>query len=44
MLFLMAVIGLPSWKTAPFFATITAIFVTSWILWMLLLLRRLATR
>lgn len=36
--------GLPSWRTAPFFVTITALFVTSWTLWMLLLLRRLSTR
>ena len=36
--------GLPSWRTAPFFVTITAFFVTSWTLWMLLLLRRLSTR
>ena len=44
MLFLVLAGGLPSWKTAPFFATVTAVFVTSWTLWMLLLLRRLATR
>jgi ubiquinone biosynthesis protein len=44
MLFLVLAGGLPSWKTAPFFAAVTAIFVTSWTLWMLLLLRRLATR
>ncbi len=43
-LFLVLAGGLPSWKTAPLFATITAIFVTSWTLWMLLLVRRLATR
>jgi ubiquinone biosynthesis protein len=43
-LFLVLAGGIPSWKTAPFFATITTIFVTSWTLWMLLLLRRLATR
>ena len=36
--------GLPSWRTAPFFVTITALFVTSWTLWMLFLLRRLNTR
>ncbi len=36
--------GLPSWRTAPFFATITALFVTSWTVWMLLLLRRLNSR
>jgi ubiquinone biosynthesis protein len=35
--------GLPSWKTAPLFATVTAVFVTSWTLWMLLLQRRLDT-
>jgi ubiquinone biosynthesis protein len=35
--------GLPSWQASPFFATVTAVFVTSWTLWMLLLLRRLAT-
>jgi ubiquinone biosynthesis protein len=44
MLFLVLAGGLPSWRTAPFFATVTALFVTSWTLWMLLLLRRLATR
>jgi ubiquinone biosynthesis protein len=43
-LFLVLAGGLPSWRTSPFFATVTAIFVTSWTLWMLLLLRRLATR
>jgi predicted unusual protein kinase regulating ubiquinone biosynthesis (AarF/ABC1/UbiB family) len=43
-LFLVLAGGLPSWKTAPYFAAITAIFVTSWTLWMLLLLRRLATK
>jgi ubiquinone biosynthesis protein len=43
-LFLVLAGGLPSWKTAPLFATITAIFVTSWTLWMLLLVRRLTTR
>jgi len=43
-LFLAMCGGIPSWKSAPFFASITAIFVTSWTLWMLLLLRRLATR
>ena len=43
-LFLALCGGIPSWKSSPFFATITAIFVTSWTLWMLLLLRRLATR
>lgn len=36
--------GMPSWKTSPFLATVTAIFVASWTLWMLLLLRRLTTR
>jgi ubiquinone biosynthesis protein len=43
-LFLVLAGGLPSWKTAPYFAAITAIFVTSWTLWMLLLLRRLAAK
>jgi ubiquinone biosynthesis protein len=43
-LFLVLAGGLPSWKASPFFATLTAIFVTSWTLWMLLLLRRLTTR
>jgi len=44
LLFLVLAGGLPSWKTAPFFATVTTVFVTSWTLWMLLLLRRLVTR
>jgi len=35
--------GLPSFRTAPLSATISAIFVTSWTVWVLLLLRRLAT-
>ena len=43
-LFLVAMRGRPSWRTAPYFAAITAVFVTSWTCWMLLLLRRLATR
>ena len=43
-LFLVLTGGIPSWRTAPFFATVTTVFVTSWTLWMLLLLRRLATR
>jgi ubiquinone biosynthesis protein len=33
--------GLPSWKTAPVFAGMTLLFLTSWTIWMLLLLRRL---
>jgi ubiquinone biosynthesis protein len=33
--------GLPSWKTAPVFAGVTVLFLTSWTIWMLLLLRRL---
>src|ERR1019366_7676409 len=36
--------GFPSFKTAPALATLATIFVTSWTLWMLLLLRRLDTR
>jgi ubiquinone biosynthesis protein len=43
-LFLVLAGGLPSWRTSPFFASITAIFVTSWTVWILLLLRRLGTR
>lgn len=43
-LFLVLAGGVPSWKTAPFFAAVTTIFVASWTLWMLLLLRRLAAR
>lgn len=36
--------GPPSWKTAPGFAAITAIFLGLWTVWMLLLLRRLTAR
>jgi ubiquinone biosynthesis protein len=36
--------GFPSWQTAPALATLAAIFVTAWTLWMLLLLRRLDAR
>lgn len=36
--------GPPSWKTAPGFAAITAIFLGVWTVWMLLLLRRLTAR
>jgi hypothetical protein len=43
-LFLVLGGGLPSWKTAPFFAAVTAVFLTVWTLWMLLLLRRLSHR
>jgi ubiquinone biosynthesis protein len=40
-LFLVLGGGLPSWKTSPFFAAVTTVFLTTWTLWMLLLLRRL---
>ena len=33
--------GLPDWRSAPFFAGVIAVFMTSWTVWMLLLLRRL---
>ncbi|HWF12075.1 MAG TPA: AarF/UbiB family protein [Bryobacteraceae bacterium] len=36
--------GGPSWKTAPVFAAVTAIFLGLWTVWMLLLLRRLTAR
>jgi ubiquinone biosynthesis protein len=36
--------GLPSWQTSPIFAAITAVYLTAWTLWMLLLLRRLSTK
>jgi ubiquinone biosynthesis protein len=36
--------GAPSWKTSPFFAAVTGVFLTVWTLWMLLLLRRLTSR
>jgi hypothetical protein len=35
---------MPSWKTSPFFAAVTSVFLTAWTLWMLLLLRRLSSR
>jgi ubiquinone biosynthesis protein len=44
MLFLALGGGLPSWKTAPFFAAVAAGFLTVWTVWMLLLLRRLSDR
>lgn len=43
-LFLLFSGGPPAWKTAPYFAAVAAVFVTSWTLWVLLLLRRLVTR
>lgn len=43
-LFLLFSGGLPSWKTAPFFAAVAAVFVTSWTCWVLLLLRRISIR
>jgi ubiquinone biosynthesis protein len=43
-LFLTLAGGPPSWKTAPGFAAITAIFLGAWTVWMLLLLRRLTAR
>ncbi len=43
-LFLTLAGGPPSWKTSPFFAAVTAVFLTAWTLWMLLLLRRLVSR
>jgi ubiquinone biosynthesis protein len=43
-LFLTLAGGPPSWKTAPFFAAVTAIFLAAWTVWMLLLLRRLTSR
>jgi hypothetical protein len=36
--------GLPSWKTSPLLAVFATVFVTSWTLWMLVLLRRLDAR
>jgi ubiquinone biosynthesis protein len=36
--------GPPSWQTSPFFAAVTAVFLTAWTIWMLLLLHRLWTR
>jgi predicted unusual protein kinase regulating ubiquinone biosynthesis (AarF/ABC1/UbiB family) len=43
-LFLTLAGGPPSWKTAPWFAAVTAIFLGVWTVWMLLLLRRLSSR
>ncbi len=43
-LFLVLGGALPSWKTSPFFAAVASFFLTAWTLWMLLLLRRLASR
>ncbi len=36
--------GLPSWQATPGLAVLAVVFVASWTLWMLLLLRRLDTR
>ncbi len=36
--------GLPSWQTTPGLAVLAIVFVASWTLWMLVLLRRLDTR
>jgi hypothetical protein len=36
--------GLPSWQAAPMVAAVAAVFVTSWTLWMLFLMRRVETR
>jgi ubiquinone biosynthesis protein len=36
--------GPPSWNSSPFFAIVTAAFLIGWTLWMLLLLRRMASR
>jgi ubiquinone biosynthesis protein len=36
--------GGPPWKTAPFFAGVTAAFLATWTVWVLLLLRRLSSR
>jgi ubiquinone biosynthesis protein len=43
-LFLVLGGGLPSWKTSPFFAAATSVFLATWTLWVILLLRRLSNR
>jgi ubiquinone biosynthesis protein len=43
-LFLVLSGSAPSWRNAPFFAAMIAVFMTLWTIWMLVLLRRLLPR